>query len=509
VWAPGLARARLGRGLAALAAVAAAGAVTALVLAGRPPAPFGTPSAQRDAAPSLVLPEGTPVILILVDTLRADHLSYAGYRRDTSPTVDRLAREGVVFERVIAQATRTSPNMASLLTGTGPATHGLVAAQSRLDQDLVTWGEILAGHGYGTAGILGNPNMGHRFEFTQGMQHVDEAFSEPAFDAGVLFPRGLAWLAERGRDPYFLWIHAIDPHSPYAAPGPARDRYQADETHRAGPSDALPLTESRFGGVYPEARLPEARSLSDYVARYDAEIRFFDEALAAFLSGLDVEGGVPPLIVFTSDHGESLGEHDYFFSHGNFTHDATARVPLVFHHPRLPAGLRVPRMVRTIDVLPTVLELLGFDVPPSVEGRSLVPLIAGGSLDPEPAVIFAGFPERVEAAVRDERYKLIARPLHAGLFDRWTTARLRAWPSPRRTSPLQGPRYELHLYDLAADPGETANLYGQLPDVERALRSRLLAYVDNHRGSATNRRVADQELSDEMREQLRALGYVE
>lgn len=469
----------------------------------------GSPEVSLEHATGLRLPPGTPVILILLDTLRADHLSFAGYARQTSPNLDRLASRGVVFERAIAQATRTSPNMASLLTGTSPLTHRILMARSILDADLLTWAEILQPEGYATAGILANPNMGSNFGFTQGLDHVTEVFDWDADDASVVVARGLDRFRQSGARPSFLWLHFADPHSPYTAPA-GSDRYRGDSMHREASSVPLPLTKSRHGGVYPAARLEGARSLADYVARYDAEIRFFDEQLAAFLDGLEaLPSHREPLLAFTSDHGESLGDHDYYFSHGDHTYDDTAHVPLLFHHSALPAGLRVSSMVRTIDVLPTVLDLLGIPVPESIEGRSLVPLMEGVTMASVPSLILAGTERHIEIAVRDDRYKLVARPVDAGVMDEWARVKLGLWRNGNQQSAVRGPRYRLVLYDLREDPDETRDVSARVPEVAEGLLAYMRSELRSTIGEFRGRKVETASLSKRTQAQLRALGYIE
>jgi arylsulfatase A-like enzyme len=463
------------------------------------------------AGPALV-PAETNVLLLLVDTLRADHLSYAGYPRQTSPALDRLAARSVRFDRAIGQATRTSPNMASLLTGVTPYQHGIVATRTLLPERLQTWGELLEAAGYQTVGILGNPNVGHGFSFTQGMQEVDERFHDRAQSrAEPMVRASVEWLEKRRREPFFLWLHMVDPHRPYESPSPYDTWFVGDAVYHEEVDTILPLTgNSRHGGIEQGAEIEGLRSLADYVARYDGEIRYADHWIGVLLEALDrLDLRRNTLIVFTSDHGESLGEHNFYFAHGTYAHEPTARVPLLFAHPHLPEGRVVDRMVRTIDVLPTVMDLLGLSIPAEVEGRSLRPLFDGAGERITHASITVGQPNAVTLAARTQRWKLVLTPAVWPGFDVWTQAKLSLWPNHHRSRPLRQRHYRTEFYDLELDPTELRNVEGTKPEAERELRSRILAWVDAAGTPDGAQPVATQDIEPGVAERLRELGYLE
>jgi arylsulfatase A-like enzyme len=469
-------------------------------------------SSDRVTTGSMRLPPATNVMLILVDTLRADHLSYAGYVRETSPRIDALAEAGVVFEQVVGQATRTSPNMASLLTGTSFYRHGLVLAHTKLPRSLETWGELLQQAGYRTAGILGNPNVGPRFDFTQGIEHVEETFHEPGgADAEPMVRRSIELLEGLRDERFFLWLQLIDPHIPYDPPAPYDTFFEGDAHYRREADRILPLTgPERHGGISHRAQLEGLRSFADYVSRYDGEIRYADHWIGELVDALERLGlREETLIVFTSDHGESLGEHDYFFSHGTYSYEATARVPLVLSHPGLARGLRIPEMVRTVDILPTVLELLRLPIPREVEGRSLVPLLRGESLDERPASITSGFDGAVKLAERTGRWKLVLNPVVRPGLDAWTHAKLRIWPNRYGGRELRHRHYRSELYDIVADPHETINRSGESNPIESELLGRILARVDAAGVPEERDAVEIESLDPELQDRLRELGYVD
>ncbi|MFQ5718314.1 MAG: sulfatase-like hydrolase/transferase [Acidobacteriota bacterium] len=459
------------------------------------------------------LPGGTNVVLIVLDTLRADHLSLAGYPRSTSPITDALAASGVHFTQVITQATRTSPNMASMLTGTTPYSHGIIRSRSVLDDRLLTWAEILAAAGYQNLAVVANPNMGRRFGFTQGIDDVTELFDgPPGSDAAAVYSRAMDRLDAGIESPFFLWLHPIDPHAPYAPPAPYDTFFAGDPLHPDRQGIDLEFTAlARDGGIHPGARLGDLTRWGDFIARYDGEIRYADLWLGKFLAALDrLHLRENTLIVFTSDHGESLGEHRYFFAHGTYTYDATARVPLVLSHPDLPSNRTVTDLVRTVDILPSVLEMLGVPVPPVIEGESFLPMIdAPEAARPgRVAPISSGTSGYVTLAARDAYHKVILTPQRWGRFDGLLTAKLSIWPGAP-DSIYRHRSYRTELYDLGADPDETINLAGQEGTAGAHLALALTGWMDSARSGYDAVRPTLEDLDPALRERLRSLGYIE
>ncbi len=385
--------------------------------------------------------EPPSLLLVTIDTLRADHLSVYGYPWPTSPTLDALAGRGVVFEQAYAPVPETSPSCAALLTGRWPAQLGVRGNAQPLRPGVATLAEILSAAGYRTAAFVsGFPLVRRLSGLHRGFHHYDERMPDPRGPtdnvqrfADKTAAAARAWLEEQPAGPVFVWLHFYDPHGDYS-PGAPYDAMFADR-----PS----------GPEVPRARIPgyqraiPSTDAAVYTARYDGEIRKVDDQLATVLDALASRGELERAVVaITADHGESLTEHDYYFDHGNELYGPSIHIPLIMAGAGLPSdGRRVAGPARTVDVLPTLLELLGRPAPDGLAGASLVPRIRGDDVGPWPEALsearFKTYRQLTQAskvgpklAVRDERYTAV-------------------WKQEDGV---------LELYDRQADPGETRDL---------------------------------------------------
>jgi arylsulfatase A-like enzyme/predicted Zn-dependent protease len=406
----------------------------------------------------LVFP-GANVLLITLDTTRADRIGAYGYERAETPRLDQLAEDGVLFEQAITPTAFTLPSHSSIMTGLYPPFHGVRLNGGVALADVhVTLAERLAASGYRCGAVVGAFVLDQRWGLSQGFEHyeddIDRAADQPLDLAGVQRPAdrivdtALEWLEREDGRPFLAWLHFYDPHIPYEPPEPYATRF----------SDRGP------GGLY------------------DGEIAFTDDQVGRVFDWLDKRGlGENTIVVVVGDHGEGLGDHDER-QHGYFIYDATVHVPLMFKIPGSELeGIRVPAQVRTIDILPTVLGLVGIKAPVPIHGQSLVPLM----LDPK-----SPGPEYAYS-------ESMAVYLHYG----WS-----ALYSVRTSDDkfIDAPRAE--LYDITADPGENQNLFAR--DRRRAdeLRS-VLAHLreEIERGAPQTQ---DADLDEETRDMLAALGYV-
>jgi arylsulfatase A-like enzyme/Flp pilus assembly protein TadD len=386
------------------------------------------------------------VVLVSVDTLRADHLSCYGGEVPATPHFDRIAKEGVLFERVSTVAPMTLPAHATLLTGASPLKH-LVHdnAGFRLREDIPTLASTLKGAGYRTGGFVGSFVLDRRFGLARGFDLYSDEMPDPA-GGGLPERRGeevlgaaTRWMSAESDQPFFAFLHFFDPHRPYAPPAPFDP-----------------------GG-------------GDEASRYRAEVLYVDSLIGRLLDWLDeADLADRTLLVVTADHGESLGEHGED-THGFFVYESTIRVPLLVRGPNLPAGRRVGHLVRLLDVTPTVLELVGVDRPKEIDGVGL--FSPGGD-------------------VRALDLEAYAEAFVPRLYYGWSE--LQSW---RRGGLkfIRAPRSE--LYDLDADPAETRNLIEESPEVALGLRREI--------ERATRGMSVDPEPVDERtRASLRALGYL-
>ena len=449
-----------GRGVLALAAAALLSAACA------EPPPAGPPN----------------VVLIGVDTLRADHLGVYGYPRPTSPRIDRFAAEAVVFENAITPTPRTTQAVSALLSGRHPVHTGVRTLLGDLPDDAVTLATLLRDRGYATARVSATGILHGRL--LQGFQRSLDTKGEKG--ARATTDAAIAEL-ERARSPRFLFVFYRDPHMAYAPPelafdagyeGPHRDRIEYP------PRKGDLVFRNRLG-----PRVPE-----HVVALYDSEIAHVDRELGRLLDWLD-RNDPGALVILTADHGEALGERgDYWYDHGAHLDQPALRVPLVIRGLGVPPQ-RVGGVVRLYDVMPTVLARVGIDPAPlGLDGVDLARVIADPSLALD-AYAETGFP------ILDEE-------VHAGLIlDRTIRSRKRAILSgswklvyvPR----AHGIDYE--LYDLASDPDEQRNRVGERDPGE--LRRKLDAWVAAD--LARNAELQHLPMSEQDRERLRNLGYLD
>lgn len=420
------------------------------------------------------------VILYLVDTLRADHLGCYGYRRGTSPQIDAFAAESVLFEDAVAQSAWTRPAVTSLLTGLDPHSHGVEERLDALPESFDTLPEILRREGYQTAAFVSSAVITAKFGFDQGFdtfrQQVKETIEPERTTSEWVNAEALRWLEQRdpGR-PFFLFLHTLDPHMPYRPPEPFRRRLAPDADPRAG---RLEQVVALRDGLRPAS----PRDRKDIPALYDAEIAANDAAFGRLVAELRARGIYDPLLlIFVSDHGEELSDHGGW-EHGATLYQELVHVPLLLKLPRgAGSGRRVGETVRQVDVLPTILNVLGGEIPQGIHGRSLLPLLQAPSRRPPTAFSSLDLDgRRIESVIMEDR-KLI----HTLAHDRHPVG--------------------LELYDLASDPGERRNLAAAEPAAVRGL-SRLLER--RARAAGAPPKAPPVALDPELEEQLRALGYL-
>lgn len=464
------------------------------------------------------------LLLVTIDTLRADHLSCYGYERRTSPNLDRLAAEGWRFTHAQTPRAKTTPAIASLLSGLYPHGHGVRDLSAPLTEPVPLLQEVLAGAGYRTAGLVGNfVLIDERAGLARGFEHWEEELPDvlgvPPHDAPQRLARSvtdgaLAILDSDDDRPWFLWLHYMDPHGAYAPP-PEHDVFSGAPDPLPHESELEPARLHRFRvadyNVPSDARTTDGRiDRAVVVARYDGEIRYADAELGRLLDHLRADGTLDDtLVVVTSDHGESLGEHRYWFEHGVYAYEATCRVPLIVRPPAslgAEAGVRAGDVSLT-DLAPTLLDLLG--VERAIGGRSLRAMFEGvEGATGETGPVFCEKVERADLdgaiqikAVRHGDWKLIRRFAHR----------------PSRTEPGARELVALsdELYDLGTDPSEERDLSGAPPPeapVEQ-LRAALLEFTaaDEHFAELAlilqQRREALEREDTEALRVLRALGY--
>lgn len=462
--------------------------VASLLLAGCSPAP------QPPGAPaSRTRQQLQGAVLFLLDTVRADHVTCYGYARPTTSALARIAEQGVVFEKVIASAPWTLPSVQTILSAQG--LDRAATAEHKLSASVV---ESIRRAGYATGAATEGGFVSKAFGFDRGF---DEYYEEegavqlvrpdkprnPNPSGGIdrTFAKAREWLGKHRNEKFFLLVHTYEPHAPHDRP-----------TFTPG----LPVP--RFGPIFTietgallrAGRIPFGEAELRYLeALYDGGVHEADRHVGAFLDFLGEVGLADrTLVAVTSDHGEELGDHYPAFSgnHGHSLHDELLLVPLVLHDPTNDYPVRrVRSQVRTIDILPTIAEILGAPVEYPADGASLVPVLLGK--ETEGRIASGGGtkygPEQV--FVRHGGYKLI----------RVTD------PSPKR-EPVLPPPPPVQLYDLVRDPRERTNLAQPRPEIVRQMERLLEAARAT--GKVGDALPPPEEMDPELRERLRSLGYL-
>jgi arylsulfatase A-like enzyme len=417
------------------------------------------------------------LLLVSLDTLRADHVGAYGADLPMTPELDRAAADGAVFEQAFATYPSTPGSHMTMLTGLYPATHRVIGPLDVLPPDLPTLPQILGAHGYQTAAYTEDGMLVASAGFARGFGYYHENKGSTIWDASgqvdVTFPGGLRWLEAHRGELFFLFLHTYQVHEPYSPP-PAFNlftTYQQD-------GRAVPITEAT----------PVA--IRDRHA-YAGEVRYTDSELGRVLTGLAALGELDrTLVVVTSDHGEEFWEHGWK-AHDETLYDEVLRVPLILRAPGLvPAGRRIATQVSLVDLAPTLLDLLGIPAPAIVQGRSLVPLLR------DPAA--PGFAERAVFAELRKRSKQIE------LLAARTPARKWIWRQGGRGAPLE-------VYDLATDPRERQSVASPALAAEgEVLRGHFRELVTARAPQATTTPSGPPPTLDpQTHDKLRALGYLE
>jgi len=420
------------------------------------------------------------VLVVVVDSLRADRLGTYGHDRPgVSPRIDGLADQGMTFERAQTAATWTLPSIASLFTGLHPLSHGTYNASEQLADPHVTLAETLGLFGYSTAGFVSGIFLNQQFGLNQGFQtwsDIPVDFSSkgprpPRKTSDVLVPEVLDWLKAHKREQFLLFVHLMDVHPPLDLPADGDTRAFDPDYSGLWDQESLDLRIKKrtFGRVVHRrggnAATMTAADVAHINARYDAGVQYSDRYVGQLLDALDKHGlDDETIVVLTSDHGLDLLEHNTLFSYpSQAPYEEISRVPLIIRHPDGPEGLRIPDPVSLVDVLPTMLDLLGLPANDGAEGRSVMPAMLGQSLAPVDLFCFGSperepEPDRMTMSIERGGKKLLTHSIAP--FDFFTT----------------------ELYDVGSDPGERQDLSLTDHDTLGALQQALHKFVRRRGG---------------------------
>lgn len=431
--------------------------------------------------PRLMQP-ATNLLIISIDTLRADHISCYGYKKNTTPNIDFLASQSHRFKNAYTTMPTTLPAHASLFTSLYPTQLNIRRNGEKVPAEVTTLAEILKSSGYTTTAFVSAVVLDERYGISQGFETYEDNFGKyNQQTAGNTLAKTVSWLKNHNNDPFFLFVHFYDPHTPYYAPDPFRKKFQAP--NRPQPPE---LEFLQNPGQYTPVLVKQV------IAAYDASVAYADWAVGKLLHRLEQLGlDENTLVVLISDHGESLDElitrYGYAFDHGEFLYVHELRIPLIVRMPE--AKSQRKKMVHSlpvsiVDIMPTILELLHIEPPELVSGRSFLPVLYKEKISPQPI-----FSER-------RTFKIVPKPYLKGnsysiIEDNWHLIF-----STNRNN---------EFYDMAVDPYETSPInsnYERALDMIGKLQIKLKQIKPMFGPTKF-------ETNKESIERLRSLGYIE
>ena len=431
------------------------------------------------------------LVLVTIDTLRADRLGCYGGRPDLGRAICSLADSGTRFTWAFSAAPLTVPSVASILTSTYPSEHGFSQfSTAPLAEHLKTLAEALGGCGYLTAAFVSNPLLRRARDVDRGFHLYDDRMerrerNRPNYverTAGDATDAALDWLAG-ARSPWFLWVHYQDPHGPYEPPNASKIR----ESPGGSRLRAL-KNQSGWRGIPAYQVLPGLRRPESYARRYEEEIAYVDAQIGRLLEAVEQRAQMP-ILALTADHGEALGEDGYYFAHGHSVGLDQVRVPLLIRAAGLPIGV-APHPVSLLDVAPTLVHLAGCPSPPTFRGRSLVEMPTEPAGDLPARAVFAQNDARLAVVVDDLYYARDLIDLRGVVRDPNSGGRLR--PLPPRTARL--------------DPAGARAAYRRIAKGET--EERLEALIERFAASRGEGQPREPSLDEETRARLRAMGYL-
>jgi len=401
------------------------------------------------------------LLLIGIDSLRADHMSLYGYRRLTTSHIDKVCARGAAFSNAFSPHIPTTPGYTSMFTGMDAFGMNVVALRHKggLDPKLATLAEILGGEGYRTTcvGFSGNPaSRGfQKYLDFEGWGSWEQGRSPKAENLNAVAIPELKDMAAERR-PFFLFLRHMDPHSPYLPPRPFERIFYGGNEFDPSNKSLEPVYKFKPFCDYFSSWFPPGCTDKEYIiAQYDGALAYMDACIANIFAVLDAADlWKNTLVVITSDHGETLHDHDCYYDHHGL-YECTLHIPLAFvMEGRIPPGLRFDDMVQMKDIAPTILDLLGVRTRIRFDGRSLAPLFRGEERQPEPEFYITECTWMRKHGWRTPEWKLI----HA-------------------LEPDFHFKPEIELYNLLRDPGESRNLASEEPEVVKYLEARMQAHI--------------------------------
>jgi len=430
------------------------------------------------------------IILISLDTLRPDRLGCYGYTQHTSPYMDKLASQGILFLNARAQSSWTLPSHMSLFTSLYPSFHQVMTTDHCLNSHLATMTQILKKNGFKTAAFTEGGNLFKIYGFGRGF----DIYGEKSRDIKVTFKQATGWLRSEAKEgKFFLFIHTYENHTPYLR------NTLADSNKRGRLGDTLPVDQQLFDIIY--RRLLLTPMEKEYVnSLYDSGILYADSYIGKLLDMMEeLDLMENTTLIILSDHGEDLWNHGISPAHGATLYEDQLRVPLIIHDSKLPTQLNLDSPVQLIDIFPTLLAIHQIPIPPHLQGENLLPLIYDKKSSAAKILFSEGTdygPNRIAVIKDNYKYITIPKPLE-----------VKREISFKKLSKLEPNLEEYALFNLKDDPLEKNNLIGKEPEIAKELQ-RLIEkeYLDKSR--ALKPVSLMQGLLEEDKKRLQALGYI-
>ncbi|MFO8057366.1 MAG: sulfatase [bacterium] len=429
-------------------------------------------------------PSVDSVILISVDTLRPDFLGCYNPSRPT-PAIDSLAEKGILFEDAQCHNPLTAPSHATMLTGLHTWTHALRHNRGKISSEVTLLPEILQEKGWRTGGFVSLGTVSSNFGFSRGFDKFDDSLKDkigsyPERRCMDTVKTALEWLEKNRSGKTFLFLHLGDPHGPYKPPkeytkdmGPVKDKPTLPLSNRNHPKDAIP----RYQKI-------ENRQEADfYIKRYMAEVKYVDDSMALFFEKLkEWELYDKSLIIFTSDHGEAMGEHRIWFQHGTSLYFSQTAVPLIFKFPECDQGKRVKGVAGIVDLMPTILDFLGISDRPNMQGQSLLKFLA----DPQKESSLTWYGDIKHLRV----YKGEAIMMDGMKF-----------------VDMKGKKPK--MFNIEKDPAETKNVINEYPDKKSKMKKKLEKFLHKISTFKQEKQNLSPKEKKKRKKSMKALGYID
>ncbi|MBW1861759.1 MAG: sulfatase [Deltaproteobacteria bacterium] len=413
------------------------------------------------------------IILIVVDALRVDHLSCYGYKRETSPHIDRLAAEGTMFTQAISAGSWTGESVLSILTGTYSYIHQAIYWNEPRNPSIKLLPQHLKKKGFKSI-LLSNHDAMSMVDIMDGFDLI-YIKNPDEINAHQLTLKAIEWIKQNKDRPFFVYLHYLGPHAPYKLPKPYKSKYVNDR-FRVKKEIPIDWNNARIAEKGKIPNIVVENNIQDidyYIAQYDGAISYTDAQIGCLLDNLRQRELLKnTIVIITADHGEEFGEHEIYFNHLN-CYEGNIRVPLIIKFPEFfPERKIISQQVSLTDITPTILATLKLDIPDFVQGKSLMPLLRKDTLKFHPYVYTSQYPQR---SIRSENWKLILNDTSC------------------------------ELYNLIEDPQEKYNLANVRIDKLMEMNAVLVTYEGESVVPGWKR---TESLTEKQKERLRSLGYI-